>query len=187
MGQSRTRPPVGAVWRGWGCHHGVPKQGPAGHGEMGGGWGWGQEWDRDMAGVGTGTGWEQGQDGDREGTGTWLPRGQGQDGDREMAAMGTGRGHGRRYSHVRQRGRAAQRGRAHHGLLSFLPRQQGRGDLGHQRDPGEGGQGMRTLGRARRGPGTHRGDTHGFAFGTGVTFVAWSAGLALRGREGRKD
>lgn len=50
------------------------------------------------------------------------------------------------YSRVRRRGQEAQRGRAHHELLSCLLRQLGRGDLGHQRDPGEGDEGMSTHG-----------------------------------------
>lgn len=50
---------------------------------------------------------------------------------------------------------------------------------------------MRTPGRGRSQRGPHPwghigGVTHGFAFGTGVTLVAWSAGLALEGREETK-
>lgn len=58
------------------------------------------------------------------------------------------------YSHVRRRGQEAQRGRAHHELLFCLLRQLGRGDLGHQRDPGEGEEGMSTHGihRSQEGP-----------------------------------
>lgn len=47
---------------------------------------------------------------------------------------------------------------------------------------------MRTprRGRSQEGPrpqGHIGGVTHGFAFGTGVTLVAWSTGLTLEGRE----
>lgn len=50
---------------------------------------------------------------------------------------------------------------------------------------------MKTPGRGRSQRGPHPrghigGVTHGFAFGTGVTLVAWSAGLTLREREERK-
>ena len=67
-------------------------------------------------------------------------------GDGRRTGMGTGTWQGWdrdcSYSRVRQRGQEAQRGRAHHELLSCLPHRLGRGDLGYQRDPGEGGEGM---------------------------------------------
>lgn len=103
-----------------------------------------------------------------------LGGGQGWDRDRDMAG-----GH----SPVRRRGRAAPRGRAHRELLSFLPRQRGRGDLGHQRDPG-GGAGNEHPGGygSQEGPspqGGGGGVTYRFAFGTSVAFVAGSTGLTL--------